>query len=168
MSSILDLDPRWRALMQKSGVIDIGFDHPSDWPHAARETQDFIKVDEDQLTSELCRHGDARAIRVTLALPIRGSDETLYVAHWAEVAQPVFYAYIDLLNGANSPTATLGTLANDLAPLALQDSPIALDFGDGTSRPVAKLEGRDDIGLDDLLALYEAAGTLTRDDLSAQ
>ena len=63
MASILDLDPRWRALMAKGGVIDIGFDHPSEWPHAPRGDLAFVKEGADQLASELCRLDETRYLR---------------------------------------------------------------------------------------------------------
>lgn len=165
MTSILDLDPRWRALMDPDGpyggVIDIGFDHPSDWPHAARGDQDFVKQDADQLTSELCRYGAQRYLRAALSLPIRGSEEQLMIALWVEVPHPVFYAYLALLEGGPVPNDTLATLANDLTPLAPQDAPVTLTFGDGSARPDASLE-TPDISLDHLIDLYDASGTLDR------
>lgn len=148
------------------GVIDIGFDHPSDWPHEARGDQPFVKEGTDQLASELCRLDEARFLRAGVSLPIRGSDEALIIALWAEVPHPMFYAYLELLEGGPVPSATLATLANDLSPLIAQDSPLTLSFGDGTERPQVTLEGATDISLDDLLALYEATGTLSRADLN--
>lgn len=166
MVSLLDLDPRWRALTDPEGafggVIDIGFDHPSDWPHEERGEQPFVKVDADQLTSELCRFEDARYLRATLALPIRGSEEALMIALWVEVPHPAFYAYIDLLDGGPVPDDTLATLANDLSPLLPQDSALTLSFGDGTERPTVTSETVKDISLDQLIELYEATGTLDR------
>nr|WP_319250410.1 DUF2199 domain-containing protein [uncultured Celeribacter sp.] len=170
MASILDLDPRWRALTDPGGpyggVIDIGFDHPSDWPHDPRGDQPFVKAGDDQLASELCRLEDARYLCATLSLPIRGSEEAVMIALWAEVPPPVFYAYLDLLDGGPVPATALATLANDLSPLVAQDSPLTLEFGDGSARPAGRLTGIADISLDDLLALYEASGTLTRSDLN--
>ncbi|SFI58408.1 DUF2199 domain-containing protein [Celeribacter neptunius] len=162
MTSLLDLDPRWRALQSQGGVIDIGFDHPSDWPHEARGEAPFVKAGEDQLASELCRFADGRYLCATLALPIRGSAEALMVALWVEVPHPVFYAYLELLDGGAVPGDTLATLANDLSPLAPQDSPVTLSFGDGTARPSVTLEAIPDISLDQLIDLYEASGTLAR------
>ncbi|WP_417256073.1 DUF2199 domain-containing protein [Celeribacter halophilus] len=166
MASLLDLDPRWRALMDPDGpfggLIDIGFDHPSDWPHEPRGDQPFVKAGDDQLASELCRLDDARYLCATLALPVRGAEEVLMIALWVEVPHPVFYAYLDLLNGGAVPESTLATLANDLSPVAAQDSPVTLEFGDGTQRPLATLDGLPDLSLDQLLDLYEASGTLAR------
>ncbi|PTQ72522.1 hypothetical protein C8N42_10631 [Celeribacter persicus] len=144
------------------GVIDIGFDHPSAWPHEARGDQPFVKAGKDQLTSELCRSGDARFIRATLTLPIRGSDEALIVALWAEVPNPAFYAYLDLLDGGPVPNDCAARLANDLSPLADLGSAVTLTFGDGTERPQMTHAKTKDISLDELLDLYEATGTLDR------
>ncbi len=169
MANLLDLDPRWRALTDPDGpyggVIDIGFDHPSDWPHDARGDQPFVKAGDDQLASELCRLDDARYLRATLTLPIRGADEAVMVALWVEVPHPVFYAYLDLMEGGPVPEATLATLANDLLPVAGQDTPVTLDFGDGSERPAATLDTVSEISLDQLLDLYEASGTVARADL---
>lgn len=164
--SILKLDPRWRALMESTGIIDIGFDHPSDWPHGARGDAPFVKEGADQLTSELCRAGERRFIRAALSLPIRGSDEALMVALWAEVPHTLFYAYLDTLDGGAPPAQTEATLANDLAPVVALNTAFSLEFGDGTTRPAAKFTPDKDISLDELLALYEASGTLNRDDLT--
>lgn len=144
------------------GLIDIGFDHPSDWPHEARAEAPFVKAGDDQLASELCRLGDRRFLRATLSLPVRGSEEALMVALWAEVPHAVFYAYLELLDGGAVPETTPATLANDLLPLAGQETPVTLHFGDGTERPVAALDGVGDISLDQLLDLYEASGALAR------
>ncbi|AJE48123.1 DUF2199 domain-containing protein [Celeribacter indicus] len=162
MASPLDLDPRWRALTERGGVIDLGFDHPSDWPHAPREEAPFVKAGADQLASELCRTGDRRFLRASLSLPIRGAEDALGVALWAEVPQAVFYAYVDLLDGGPVPEDSLATLANDLTPVAMAGAPVHLAFGDGSERPAATLEGIAEISFDALLDLYEASGTLGR------
>lgn len=144
------------------GLIDIGFDHPSNWPHEARGEAPFVKAGDDQLASELCRLNDRRFLCATLALPVRGSEEALMVALWVEVPHAVFYAYLELMDGGAVPETTLASLANDLMPLARQEAPVTLDFGEGTERPVATLEGVRDISLDQLLDLYEASGALER------
>ncbi|WP_321362836.1 DUF2199 domain-containing protein [uncultured Celeribacter sp.] len=171
MASLLDLDPRWRALMDPDGpfggLIDIGFDHPSDWPHEARGEAPFVKAGDDQLASELCRLDDRRFLRATLALPVRGSEEALMVALWVEVPHAVFYAYLDLLDGGAVPDTTPATLANDLSPLAVQGSQVTLGFGDGTARPEAISAEAKDISLDQLIDLYEATGTLERSALKS-
>lgn len=164
--SILTLDPRWQALIETTGVIDIGFDNPSDWPHGPRGDALFVKEGADQLTSELCRTGERRFIRAGLSLPIRGSDEALMVALWVDVPHALFYAYLDTLDGGTVPDQTAATLANDLSPVATQNTALTLEFGDGTTRPIATFTPAKDISLDDLIALYEASGTLTRGDLT--
>lgn len=87
------------------------------------------------------------------------------VAIWVEVPHAAFYGYLELLDGGAVPETTLATLANDLAPVAAQDAPMTLAFGDGQERPVATLEGLSGISLDQLLDLYEASGTLDRNAL---
>ncbi|MEN8837260.1 MAG: hypothetical protein ABF266_03795, partial [Celeribacter marinus] len=53
------------------------------------------------------------------------------------------------------------TLANDLPPIAAPDAALTLAFGDDNTRPSAAIAGgATDISLDDLIALYEATGTL--------
>lgn len=168
MASVLDLDPRWRALMAQGGVMDIGFDHPSEWPHAAREDQFFVKSGDDQLTAELCRFGPDRFVKATLTLPIRGADDSVGIAFWVQVPDATFYTYLDTFEEGAAPAPTLAGLANDLASLAEQDAPVQLDFGDGSERPTAALDGgATDISLDQLIDLYEASGTLRRADLKA-
>ncbi|ATG47395.1 hypothetical protein CEW89_07330 [Celeribacter ethanolicus] len=166
MANLLDLDPRWRALTDPEGafggVIDIGFDHPSEWLHEPRGDQPFVKAGEDQLASELCRLGNKRYLRATLALPIRGSDEALMVALWAEVPHPAFYAYLELLDGGPVPAETPASLANDLSPMAALNSAVTLTFGDGAARPQVEAIETKEISLDQLLDLYEATGTLDR------
>ncbi|SEK71485.1 DUF2199 domain-containing protein [Pacificibacter marinus] len=167
MTSILDLDPRWRALQDMGGVMDIGFDHPSAWPHGERGDQPFVKLGDDQLASELCRFGEDRFICATLALPIRGSDEHVVFALWVKVPNEGFYAYIETFDGAASPAPFDGKLSSDLGPLANLGAKVSLEFNDTSTRPTATLaQGATDISLDDLIDLYEATGTLSRDDLS--
>ncbi|WP_439104653.1 DUF2199 domain-containing protein [Celeribacter marinus] len=161
MASVLDLDPRWRALMAQGGVIDIGFDHPSDWPHDTRGDAAFVKAGDDQLTAELCRLGTDRFVRATVMLPVRGSDEAVGIALWAQVPPDTFYAYLDTFEGGPAPETSVATLANDLPPIATPDAALTLAFGDDNTRPSAAIEGGPtDISLDDLIALYEATGTL--------
>lgn len=168
MTSILDLDPRWRALQDMGGVMDIGFDHPSAWSHAERGAEPFVKVGDDQLASELCRHGADRFICATLTLPIRGTEEHVVFALWVKVPDTGFYAYIETFDGGALPDALDGKLSSDLGPVAALGTPVALSFTDAAARPTAVLtDGATDISFDHLLDLYEATGTLSRDDLSA-
>lgn len=165
MASALDLDPRWRALQDRGGVIDIGFDHPSEWPHLERGEAPFIKEGEDQLTSELCRAGDTRYLRAVLTLPIRGSEEAVGLALWVKVPHEVFYSYLEHLDGGDLPQNEAGLLANDITPLAEAECPVALTFASEGARPKVAINGLVDISLDMLLDFYEASGTLTRADL---
>lgn len=167
MTSILDLDPRWRALQEMGGVLDIGFDHPAAWTHGPREDQPFVKVGDDQLASELCRHDTDRFICATLTLPIRGSDDHVVLALWVKVPDAGFYAYIETFDGGALPDAMTGLLSSDLGPVAALGAKVGLSFADAATRPTATLtEGATDISLDHLIDLYEATGTLSRDDLS--
>jgi len=167
MTSILDLDPRWRALQDMGGVMDIGFDHPAAWTHAPRNETPFVKEGDDQLASELCRFGDQRFICATLTLPIRGSDDHVVLALWVKVQDASFYAYIETFDGGDLPAACDGQLSSDLGPFAALSSAVSLSFTDAAARPTATLDnGAKDISFDQLLDLYEATGTLSRDDLS--
>lgn len=166
MTSILDLDPRWRALQDMGGVLDIGFDHPSAWTHGERGAEPFVKVGEDQLASELCRFGADRFLCATLTLPIRGSDEHVVFALWVKVPDAGFYAYIETFDGGAAPAPFPGKLSSDLGPLANLGCDVVLSFADAAARPTAQLtHGTTDISLDQLIDLYEATGTLSRDDL---
>lgn len=154
--------------MAQGGVIDIGFDHPSEWPHAPRDEQFFVKQGDDQLTAELCRYEAARFVKASLQLPIRGADDAVGLALWVEVAPATFYAYLDTFEDGAAPQSCTATLANDILPVAQLDAVVTLDFGDGSERPVATFEhGPSDISFDDLLALYENSATLQRADLKA-
>ncbi|SLN29995.1 hypothetical protein AQS8620_00933 [Aquimixticola soesokkakensis] len=164
MPSILDLDPRWRKLQEAGGVIDVGFDHPTDWPYGARGDAPFVKEGDDQLAADLARFGDARYLRAIVSLPIRGSDDHVNIALWAEVAGPVFYTYLEMLDGKEAPDPTPARLASDLSVLGT-GTDLMLDFGDGSARPLAEPQdgalaglARDGISLDQLMALYDAVG----------
>lgn len=176
--SLLALDARWRRLQDKfGGVFDIGFDTPSAWTHAA-PTEDTPEVvaGEDRLSPELCRLGEARFIHAILPMPIRGSDETLYLAPWTQVAPEVFYAYLDHITDGTPMEPAEGRLANDLPlfPGSLGDG-VSLEPGGEGARPLLiavdgpLAEAQDEgLSLDGLIDLYEAAGqdireALTRD-----
>jgi hypothetical protein len=168
MTSILDLDPRWKALQAMGGVMDIGFDHPTTWPHAAREAKPFVKVGDDQLASELCRLGEARFICATFSLPIRGSEDHVVIALWAEVSHEGFYAYIETFDDGSTPEPMNAKLASELGPLCAKAAGLTLSFSTGDARPTATLEGASDISLDHLIDLYEATGSLERGDLTVK
>jgi len=165
MAHALDLDPRWKALQAMGGVMDIGFDHPAEWTHMARGDQPFVKAGDDQLASELCRFGDQRFICCTLSLAIRGSDEHVVLAIWAEVQHADFYAYVETFDGGPTPAPMVARLASDLGGANAGDPALALSFESPEARPVAELSEVKDISLDHLLDLYEATGTLNRSDL---
>ncbi|RPE71124.1 hypothetical protein EDD53_0237 [Pacificibacter maritimus] len=168
MTSPLDLDPRWRALQDMGGVMDIGFDHPSAWTHGERGAEPFIKVGDDQLASELCRFSDQRFICAALTLAIRGSEDHVIFAIWVKVPDDCFYAYVETFDGGPAPETAVGKLSSELGPVAPLGAAVALTFSDRESRPKAQLfGGATDISLDDLLALYEATGTVNRDDLGS-
>lgn len=167
MTSILDLDPRWRALQNMGGVMDIGFDHPAAWTHEDRSEQPFVKVGDDQLASELCRFGTDRFLCATLTMPIRGADDHVVFALWVKVPDAGFYAYIETLDGGAPPAPLEGQLSSDIGPLAALGAKVSLEFNDTDARPTAALiHGATDISLDQLIDLYEATGTLSRGDLS--
>ncbi len=153
--NILALDKRWKELENQGGIIDISFDHPSTWPHKERGDQAYIKVGEDQLTSELCRHDDKRFLRCVISLNIRGTDETVDIATWAFVAQDDFYSYLEAIENQTPIEKKQGFLANELDFFAEHMSPIELDFSVSDQRPRAHFHALNDISLEDLLKLYD-------------
>lgn len=177
--SLLDLDARWRRFndpayvcaccgMTFSGVFDIGFEAPDAWPHGDRpDGTDVLELGADRLSSELCRLDDQRFIRAVIALPLRGSDETVFLAPWAAVAPADFYAYLDGLSDEGGPLEPFpGQIANAL-PYFVEalGSTCVLDPGQGLERPRLRvLHGplsdaqTDGIAFDDLLDLYAASG----------
>jgi len=164
---LLDLDPRWRALMAQGGVVDIGFDHPTDWPHEPRDEQPFVKEGADQLTAELCRASAARYMRAVLSLPIRGTDDHIDIALWVGCPHDLFYGYIEQLDGGTAPQPSLVTLANDLGNVLATDSPLTIRFSNDDARPVVTSETRTDISLEELIDLYALTGTLARETFKA-
>jgi hypothetical protein len=127
-----------------------------------------VKAGDDQLASELCRFGDQRFICATLSLPIRGSDDHVVIALWAEVPHEGFYAYIKSLDGGATPAPLAANLSSDLGSICTQGTEIKLSFEIGEARPAATLAAITDISLDHLIDLYEATGTLDRSDLKPQ
>lgn len=114
--SILMLDARWRRLMDLGGPVDIGFEEPEDWPHGERGDTPVLAVGADRLSSDLCRCGDQRFLRVVIEVAILGSDERAFLAPWAAVDHSTFYAYVaHATEGAAAPGPATGRLANDLA-----------------------------------------------------
>lgn len=174
--SLLSLDARWRRFNDEtracpccgrrfSGIFDIGFDHPADWPHGERGDAPFIKEGPDQLSPDLCRTGEARYLRVVLELPVQGAEETVYVTPWAQVPDQMFYAYLDSWDDPSAPLPAEGEvlLANDLP--ALEAETLTLRFPGADQRPTAIASGgvlasaqAHGISFDQLLDLYAACG----------
>ncbi|PJE29816.1 hypothetical protein SAMN06297129_2781 [Pseudooceanicola antarcticus] len=175
--NLLALDARWRRLQEKfGGVFDIGFDMPSAWPHAEPTAEaPEVSAGEDRLAPELCRLGEARFLHAILPLPIRGSDEVLYLAPWAEVPSESFYAYLDHISDGAPFTGSPARLANDLPlfPGSLGQE-VTLEPGGEGARPLILAtdgplaEAQDEgISLDQLIDLYAAAGQDIRQALAA-
>ena len=175
--TLLALDARWRRLQEKfGGVFDIGFQMPSAWPHAepTEETPEGVAGD-DRLAPELCRLGGKRFLHAILPLPIRGADDVLYLAPWAEVPPETFYAYLDHVSDGAPFTGGAARLANDLPlyPGSL-DQPVSLNPGGDGARPLILAEdgplaeAQDEgISLDQLIELYAAAGQDIRQALAS-
>lgn len=174
--SLLNLDARWRRFNDETracpccgrrfaGVYDIGFDHPSTWPHAERGEAPFVKEGADQLSPDLCRIGETRFLRAVLSLPIQGSEEAVHITPWTEVSADVFYAYLDTWDDPNAPLppASPVLLANDLPDLTA--TALSLHFPTRDQRPVLVANDgplaqaqREGISFDALLDLYAAFG----------
>ncbi len=156
--SILMLDARWRRLMELGGPVDIGFDEPEDWPHGERGAAPVLAVGADRLASDLCRLADRRFLRVVIEVAILGSDERAFLAPWAEVDHPTFYAYVaHATEGAAAPDPATGYLANDLA-LAAIGTALDLTFPPD-ARPTARHPAfAAALTFDALLDLYAALG----------
>ncbi|SNR58350.1 DUF2199 domain-containing protein [Puniceibacterium sediminis] len=184
--SLLDLDARWRRFNDPlracpccgkhfSGVFDIGFEEPDDWPHGPR-SEEMLKVGDDKLSSELCRLNNRRFLRCVILLPLRGSDtEVFFFGLWAEVSPTDFYAYLDGSTEDGAPVTSIpATVANDL-PHFGDAAHGTLVPGTGLERPrliIAEgplAEGqKNGISFDELLDIYAASGKdirphLTRD-----
>ena len=176
--SLLNLDARWRRFndetracpccgRQFSGVYDLGFDHPADWPHAERGEHPFVKQGADQLSPDLCRVGDIRLLRAILSLPIQGADESVHITPWVQVSPDVFYAYLETWDNPDAPlpAPAPALLANDLPALAETGTAVQISFPSRDARPqidtatgalaTALTNGLD---FDALLDLYAACG----------
>lgn len=175
--NLLDLDARWRRFNDQgracpccgktfSGIFDLGYDHPDDWPHGHSNGEDII-VGDDRLNADLCRIGDRHFLRCTLPLTIRGSDEFFAFGPWAEVSQDQFYAYLDTYGDTPKPMPEgEGLLANAL-PMFEDESGtvVRVALPDPTNRPEltaqhgALVEAQENgISFDDLLDIYAAGG----------
>ena len=176
--SLLSLDARWRRFndvtrtcpccgRQFSGVYDLGFDHPADWPHGERGDQPFVKQGMDQLSPDLCRFGDNRLLRAILSLPIQGANEDIHITPWVQVSPETFYAYLDTWDDPNAPlpAPTEALLANDLPTIAEHGTPVLLNFTSRDGRPTISAPSAPlsdtlstGISFDTLLDLYAACG----------
>lgn len=176
--SLLSLDARWRRFNDPdracpccgrrfSGVYDIAYDHPAQWPYGERGDQPFVKRGEDQLAADLCRVGDHRLLRAVVSLPIQGADEAVHLTPWVEVPPDTFYAYLATSDDPDAPLppATEVMLANDVPGYAEAPCPVTLHFD--TREALPRITAPDTpldkaitqgIGLDQLLDLYAACG----------
>ena len=169
--SLLSLDSRWRALQDKGGVYDIGFDAPDDWEHASwRDVEGAdVQVGGDRLTPDLCKIGADHFIRATLPLAIRGADDAFAFGLWVLVSRDAFLGYIDGFSSGNfSHINELDSvICNDL-PGFDADEPYACTLIAPTTsdaRPGLKLtdptplqDAQDNgLSLDQLLKIYAEA-----------
>ncbi|WP_319824176.1 DUF2199 domain-containing protein [Thalassovita sp.] len=176
--SLLALDARWRRFNDEartcpccgrrfSGIYDLGFDHPSDWSHDARGDAPFVKEGEDQLSPDLCRHGDNRYLRAVLSMPVQGAEESILITPWVQVSPEIFYGYLETWDDPSAPLppSAEAILANDLPGLAAAGSLMTAAFPNRDARPI--LSFRDStlnqpmtqgISFDRLLDLYAAFG----------
>jgi hypothetical protein len=183
---LLALDARWRRFNDPdrscpccgarfSGIYDLGFEHPDDWPHAPRDGQDMLEVGQDRLTADLCRISGRYFLRATMVLPVRGADDGFAFGPWAEVSHETFHAYLATCESQDVVFAPQdGILANALPGFedSLGDT-VTLDLKDPTQRPALAVEfgsladaQEDGISFDDLLDIYAAAGNDIRPHLT--
>ncbi|NIZ09239.1 DUF2199 domain-containing protein [Pseudooceanicola sp. HF7] len=185
--SLLSLDARWQRFNDPdfrspidgrsfSGIYDLGFDAPDDWPHGPRpEGTEVLERGEDRLSAELCRLGEARFLRIVLALPLRGTDELFFMAPWAQVSPADFYRWLDAAGSGETPELE-GLLANALpgfeeeeaAPLTLLPAaPQERPRAQVQTGPLAELQA-EGLSFDHLLDVYAAAGDDIRPHLTAR
>ena len=185
--NLLDLDSRWRRFNDLdracpccgrsfSGIFDIGFDAPDDWPHGARTGEDDLSVGDDRLGPEFCRLNGRYFLRCVLSLPLRGSDETFGFGPWVEVPEPVFRASLATLDDASMEFAPAeGILANALPGFEEETGgAVTVTQPDAVQRPaLTALDGplaeaqSEGLSFDDLLDLYAAFGDDIRPHLMA-
>ncbi|MCT4608162.1 MAG: DUF2199 domain-containing protein [Pelagimonas sp.] len=176
--SILMLDARWRRFndpqrvcpisgRQFSGIFDLGFDQPEDWPHGPRGDQDLLEVGQDRLTGDLCRLDGRYFLRGTIYLPVRGADDSFAFGAWAEVSFDTFKAYLETFETADAPFANHEAMLATPLP-GFDDSlgaTLTLSLPDPDQRPAmtaqfdALAEAQEDgISFDDLLDIYALSG----------
>lgn len=177
--ALLNLDARWRRFndadrtcpccgQQFNGVFDLGFDHPSAWPHEPRNEAPYVKVGDDQLSPDLCRQGEDRFIRAVISLAIQGSDEVFHMTPWAQVSPEAFYAYLESFEGRDAPSIEEcpAQLANTLPGFENDPAlPVLLHFPNEEARPSALAQTgalqaaqKKGISFDQLLDIYAAFG----------
>ena len=177
--ALLNLDARWRRFndpdrvcpccdAQYNGVFDLGFDHPSTWPHEARNDAPYVKVGDDQLSPDLCRQGEDRFIRVVVSLAIQGSDDVFHMTPWAQLSSDAFYAYLASFDGQDAPgiEECPAQLANILPGFESDGPlPVMLHIPDAQPRPTVVAQSgplqdaqRNGISFDQLLDIYAAFG----------
>lgn len=185
--NLLALDARWQRLNDPDyvcpccgrsfgGLIDIGFGAPDDWPHAEPEPGAVVEAGADKLSSELCRLGERRFLRAHLALPVRGSEEVVHLAPWAEVAAADFYAVLDRIEaGETAPREIAAALANVLPDPLAGPAEGQLALAGPEARPGFRPHGgalseafTDGLSFDALLDLYAACGEDIRPHLTGQ
>ncbi|MGP6085934.1 DUF2199 domain-containing protein [Antarctobacter jejuensis] len=183
--NLLDLDARWRRFNDDSracpccgrsfsGIFDLGFDAPEDWPHLQRGED--VEIDGDRLTTELARINGRYFLRAVLTLPLRGSDDAFSFGPWAEVPEPVFRAYLATLEDPATPFPDAeGLLANPLPGFDDETgTAVTLSLPDPAQRPqMTVLDGAlaeaqaQGISFDDLLDIYADSGDDIRPHLLA-
>ena len=178
--SLLDLDSRWKRFNDTgracpccgetfSGIFDLGYAHPSDWPHADPDEGGEVVEGEDRLNADLCRYAGRYFLRCVMMIPVQGSDEHFGFGLWAQVSEEVFRNYLGTYDdppadfrGGNGLLANVlpGFTDEDMVPLVL--APVS---GDASTRPLVMAEAgalheaqTQGISFDRLLDIYAEAG----------
>ncbi|MEP3919868.1 DUF2199 domain-containing protein [Ascidiaceihabitans sp.] len=180
----LDDDPRWKAFNNAdhpcsccgqsfNGIFDIGFDHPSQWPHQNRQAsgEDILKVGDEYLSSDLCVVEDGQFVRGVLYIPVIGSDEPFGFGVWCSLHTDTFEIYAkNFRDRSDTPIeGAFGWMCNAL-PYYDTEDPLPSDvlFSSGNKRPLIELHDgkhplveaqRNGITFDTLLDIYKASGT---------
>lgn len=107
MTLPLAQDPRWQRMLDADwacpccgqrfgGIMDISYDHPDSWQHGNRleSGEETLKAGEDQLGTDLCRHGEHRFLRGVLEIPILDSQEVFGFGVWSSLRPDNFADYI--------------------------------------------------------------------------